>query len=288
MAVFLVFPKGKEKALTLSYDDGVDTDERMIELMEKYGVKCTFNINAGAFGREDAVRKEGQVHFRLSKRKAKELYNHPLCEVATHSYTHPRWNKLPTSVIMGEILDDRRGLEQLFGGIIRGHAYPYGSFTDEIVDILGKAGIAYARTTKTHHSFQLPNDWLRLGATCHHVDPVLGGLTERFVNGSVGEQEDGWLFYLWGHTYEFRRDDNWNVIENFFEKVSNNDNIWYATNIEVYEYITAWRSLVYSADGGSVYNPTATDVWVKVRRTLSSGSNIVAVPAGATVELMEK
>ena len=40
MKTCLLFPNGKEKALTLSYDDGVDTDVRFIELLEKFKIKC--------------------------------------------------------------------------------------------------------------------------------------------------------------------------------------------------------------------------------------------------------
>ena len=56
--------------------------------------------------------------------------------------------------------------------------------------------------------------------------------------------------------------------------------MWYTTNIEVFDYITDYRSLVYSVCGDKVYNPTATDVWVKF------GEKSVCVPAGKTVDVM--
>ena len=274
----LLFPGGKEKALTLSYDDGVDTDIRFLELLEKFNIKCTFNLNSGLFNPESSIRPEDQFFFHLTESQAKKLYNNPLCEVATHGFTHPFLNRQPTAQCMLEILKDRQTLEKLFGRIIRGHAYPFGTYNDDVVDILKQAGIVYARTTESHHSFKIPTDWLRMGATCHHNNPELMNLADKFINEDV-RNRDGWLFYLWGHTYEFRKDGNWNVIEGFFEKVSNNSNIWYATNIEVYEYVTAYRSLVYSADGDKVYNPTATDVWVKI------DGKTVSVPAGKTVNV---
>lgn len=278
MQTCLLFPDGKEKALTLSYDDGVDTDIRLIELLEKFNIKCTFNINAGCFSPEGSVRHEGQVHFRLPESEVKKLYDNPLCEVATHGFTHPHLNRLPNAQCMLEILKDRQVLEKLFGRIIRGHAYPFSAYSDNVVDILNQAGIVYARTVESHHSFRIPTDWLRMGATCHHNDKELMNLADKFINGNVGNN-DGWLFYLWGHTFEFRNNDNWNVIEEFFEKTANNSNVWYATNIEVYDYVTAYRSLVYSVDGDMVYNPTATDVWVKIN------GKAVSVPAGKTVKV---
>jgi len=276
MKACLLFPNGKEKALTLSYDDGVDTDIQFLELLEKYNIKCTFNISSGRFGAEGSVRAEDQVHFRLCESDVRKVYDNHFCEVATHSYTHPILASLSATECMSEIINDKQSLEKLFDKTICGHAYPYGAYNDNVVDILKQAGIVYARTTESHLSFKIPTDWLRMGATCHHNNSKLSELADKFINGAVGES-DGWLFYLWGHTYEFRQNDNWNVIIDFFEKVAKNENVWYATNIEVYEYVTAYRNLVYLSDETKVYNPSSTDVWVKIN------GNKVFVPAGKTV-----
>ena len=36
----------KKKAVTFSYDDGVTQDVHLVELLNKYDLKCTFNINS--------------------------------------------------------------------------------------------------------------------------------------------------------------------------------------------------------------------------------------------------
>ena len=41
----MLFPGKKRKVLTLSYDDGVEQDIRLVEIMKKHGLKGTFNIN---------------------------------------------------------------------------------------------------------------------------------------------------------------------------------------------------------------------------------------------------
>ena len=43
---YMRYPNGLGKAVTLSYDDGVQQDISMIALMKKYGVKGTFNLNS--------------------------------------------------------------------------------------------------------------------------------------------------------------------------------------------------------------------------------------------------
>lgn len=87
------------------------------------------------------------------------------------------------------------------------------------------------------------------------------------------------LFYLWGHSYEFNNDDNWNVIEDFASYIGNREDIWYATNIEICHYVKAFDSLHFGANGTFVYNPSAIDVY------LNDFSGEVIVPAGETVKL---
>ena len=253
---FMRYPGGLSKALTLSYDDGVKQDIRMIEILDKYGIKCTFNINSGCFS------KDGDTSRRMTRERALELYKNSPHEVAVHAYTHPFLESLPTAQAAVEVLEDRRQLEKMFGGVIRGMAYPFGTYNDDVVNVLRVSGIAYARTTKSTEKFDLPNDWLRLPATCHHNNPRLMELAKDFVNKKVTNAPR--LFYLWGHTYEFDDRDNWNVIEEFCQEVANKDDIWYATNIEIYDYVTAFNRLLWAIDMSAVHNPSAVSVWVAV------------------------
>lgn len=273
----LRFPGGKKKAFTMSYDDGVQQDVRLIEIMRKNGVKGTFNIGAGLFAEEGTVYPEGQVHRRMTLNECLKAYEGNDIEVAIHGYTHPFLESIPSSNAVIEIIQDRKGLEDAFGTIIRGMAYPFGTHSDSVVDILRLCGVAYSRTVEAHHNFSMPKDWLRLGATCHHNDPMLMELCEKFIDGKV--TRDPWLFYLWGHAYEFEGADNWHVIERFLEKLGNRDDIWYATNIEIYDYVKASEQLLYSADASMVSNPTFTDIWMEI------DGRFICFPAGKTTHL---
>ena len=259
--LFMRFPGGVPKALTLSYDDGVEQDIKLMEILDKNGLKCTFNINGGIDIPEDKVYAPGTIHRRMTKKRMIELYANSGHEVAVHSYTHPFLETLPPVAITQEIFEDRKELERMFGHPIRGMAYPMGTFSDTVVDVLKVTGIAYSRTTRVTRDFKIPSDWLRLDATCHHNDPQLMTLAEKFVTSSAGQHPK--LFYLWGHSYEFEANDNWDVIEKFAEYVGGKEDIWYATNIEIYDYIEAYNRLQWSADMTMVHNPSAISVWIK-------------------------
>ena len=116
----LRFPEGKSKAFTLSYDDGVIQDKRLIALFDQYGVKGTFNLNSGAFGQTDQYSHLKVQHSKILKNEVAEIYqNH---EIACHTVTHPDLAALPSSAILYEVITDRKNLEELSGRIVRGMA----------------------------------------------------------------------------------------------------------------------------------------------------------------------
>lgn len=253
--IFMRFPGGKAKALTLSYDDGVRQDIRLIEIMKAHGLKGTFNLNSGLYSPEGT---DGKTSRRMTRQKVLETYTHSGIEVAVHSATHPHLNELPVNLCTYEVLLDRMRLEKEFKTIIRGMAYPFGTYNDEVVSSLKQCGIVYARTTKTTEKFDLPTDWLRLQTTCHHNNPRLMDLAKTFVEQPYKRSPK--LFYLWGHSYEFDDNDNWHVIEQFAQYIGGREDIWYATNIEIYDYVTAYSHLVFSMDQKQVYNPTGLEL----------------------------
>ena len=74
MRIFMRFPEERAKALTLSYDDGVVQDERMIALLDKNGIKATFNLNSGLYPPADKVFPEGEPNRKMTMDKAAALY----------------------------------------------------------------------------------------------------------------------------------------------------------------------------------------------------------------------
>lgn len=276
-SIFMRFPGGKSKALTLSYDDGVEQDIRLMEIMKQYGLKGTFNLNSGLYAPEGMEYAPGTIHRRMSRQQVTELYKDSGMEVAVHALTHPFLEQLPANLCTYEVMQDRANLEEQFGCLVRGMAYPFGTYNDRVVDCLKASGIVYSRTVIASEKFDIPRDWLRLEATCHHSNPRLMELAEKFV-----EEENNrtpWLFYLWGHSYEFERDDCWDIIEKFAEYTGGREDIWYATNMEIYEYVEAYDRLVFAVNGQKVYNPTSHTLYFEREEA------VYCVHAGETLKM---
>lgn len=271
------YPGGLAKALTFSYDDGVEQDQELIRILNEYGMKGTFNLNSGLYAPEGQQWPEGQVHRRMTRQQCIDLYKDSGHEVAVHCLKHQSLPGLFEAAMTQEVMADRINLENEYGGMIRGMAYPFGTFDDAAVEVLRSCGILYARTVIATHNFDIPEDWLRLSATCHHSDPQLMALADKFLQ--MQPDAESQLFYLWGHSYEFEADNNWHVIREFCSKMAGQKDIWYATNGEIFEYLEAWRRLVSSADGKRVYNPTVTMLW------LQDGEGVKSIAPGETISI---
>ncbi len=259
---YMRFPDGKCKALTFSYDDGVKADKRLLQVLAKYNLKGTFNLNSRLFDCRC-------WHDRMDEEGTYAAFCDCGQEIALHGARHIFMDKVPLCEAVKEVLDNRDYLENKFGKIVRGMAYAYGGYNDNIKRVLADLGVAYARTTKSTYGFEIPTDWLELNPTCHHTEKELAPLADKFFGGSPLKEfkhREPWLFYVWGHSYEFDDDNNWEVIESLCRRASENkDDIWFATNIEIYDYVQAYNRLVFSLDGERVCNPSALEVWLELR-----------------------
>lgn len=263
--IYACFPGGKHKVLTMSYDDGKLEDRRLVELFNKHGIKATFNLNAGIL--HDPVR--------IPQSEYQELYKGH--EVACHTFSHPTISRCPLASVAQEVLEDRKCLEAIMGYPVRGLAYPNGSHSKEIRDMLPALGIRYARVVGDTDDFAMPEDFMQWKATCHHNHNLLEN-GKRFVE--LNKKQYLYMMYVWGHSYEFTNADNWEVIEQFCELVGEKDDIWYATNIEIVDYLDVVNMAQYAADGSFVYNPCAQSLWIRV-----DDESIIEVKGGQQVWL---
>jgi len=228
--------QGKLKAVTFSYDDGVTQDVRLIEMLNKYNLKCTFNINSGLLGTGKILIREGKriAHYKVRPEDVKYIYEGH--EVAAHTLTHP---KLPTkdeAEIIRQVEEDRLALSDLVQYEVIGMAYPGGGVNndDRVAEIVkNHTGVRYARTITNTDSFDIQKNLYRFNPNVYHIMEYerLMELGRKFVQLEPDKPQ---IFYIWGHSYEMDyKTQHWSRLEDFFRMISNRDDIFYGTNAEV-------------------------------------------------------
>ncbi len=218
------------KAFTLSYDDGVTQDRRFIELLNRYNLKCTFNLNSGKNPSNSYWQFEKTPVTAMDLTKCKALYaGH---EIALHGTKHVTAIGLSDEQLEVEFGQDKLTLESIFDTTIHGAAYAFGKYDANTQAYLSSIGIQYARKGGKTLDFSVSKDMLAYTPTCHHADENLFDLAERFIQLETDEPQ---IFYLWGHSYEFDGRHDWDRIESFFKMISGHADIFYGTNYEVFK-----------------------------------------------------
>ena len=245
---------GKLKAITFSMDDYVPQDLRFMGILDKYGLKCTFNVNAGAIGvdaervafvfsgDDNPITVNGKPCHKETVKKphlrVKDFDKFTGHEIAGHTLTHKVLTNLDDSTIEVQVEEDRLALERLTGRKVVGLAYPGGGkgpiYDERVAKVLKeKTGVKYARTNGQSFNFELPTDLYQLEMTMHFANfEKLMELAKEFIETDFGRPV---IFSIWGHTYEM--DDAytpWEEVEEFCKFISGKDDIFYGTNEEVY------------------------------------------------------
>ena len=222
------------KILTFSYDDGTKQDIRLAELFHKYGMKATFNLNSGLFGREkELIRCDVPVRWdQIQANDVKHVYEGH--EVAAHTLTHPLLPKQTDEEVIRQVEEDRRALSALCGYEVVGFAYPGGgtNYTPHVAQLIREhTGVRYARTILPSYSFEKQENLFEFQPTVHHFESwdKLFALGEQFL--SLPADADA-TFYVWGHSFEFDIYDDWGRFEEFLQMMANKKDIHYLTNKE--------------------------------------------------------
>ncbi len=215
-----------DKIVTLSFDDGPIQDVRFIEMLNKYNIKATFNLNSEFLGLDGT---------KVKKEDVRTLYSGH--EVAGHTLTHPLLPATEKAEIIRQVEVDRLNLSELAGYEVIGFAYPCGgvNFNREVADIIkNNTGVKYARTIKDNFSFVPQTDLYVFEPT---VRPTADynkffEITEKFLTLNCAEPS---LFYVWGHTFEFDMDNSWGRFEEWCKLISSAEDISFCTNKEAFE-----------------------------------------------------
>lgn len=226
--------QSKRKAVTFSYDDGTVQDIHLIELMNKYGLKGTFNLNSAQLGTHPIrAAKNGMrnCRYRLHPEDVKYVYEGH--EVAAHTLTHPHLHELDDAEIIRQVEQDRLNLSELVGYEVVGLAYPFDEPDERITRLVREhTGIKYARAVKSTPSFDVQSNLYHFAPNAHSFRHEL--MMERAKAFLESDSDQPQILYIWGHAYEFDlSSDAWVKIEELFQLIGNRDDIFYGTNAEV-------------------------------------------------------
>lgn len=258
---FMRFPGGHSRAVTFSLDDGVQQDIRFIGLLKKYNLYGTFNLNSARFISREHRYPEGTVWRAMVEDDVTPTYSDPHCGVACHSAHHPTLLNAGEAEIADELLSDRMALEQRFGRPITGLAIPNGPYDETSIKVGKLCGLTYMRAASSSYGYEFPQELCPFQPTAHFLDEKLPFIANEFLEKPC--IENPYLLYIWGHTYNLdEHEDAWERVEALMKQISNKDNVWYATDEEIFAYSQKFALLEKSVDGHRIYNPTDTTLWI--------------------------
>lgn len=261
--IYLRFPGGMPKCATFSFDDGLKRDERTVDILLENGQKGTFFLVSGYLDKYNNIN---------TKEDAKELYSQSGLEVANHSVTHRGLSTLSSSEQNTEVASAQAELKALFNTAPIGFAYPNGDSNLTDYSCLKNNGIKYARTAGFDKNLNLPKDWLHWEPTGQCIATHINKAFEDFIK--IKQTTEPKLFYMWGHSYDFDNNNCWGTLEYICSTLAEQDNVWAATNGEVYNYCTAFDKL--QVTDTNIHNASSTDLW------FSYSLKIYKIKAGAT------
>lgn len=231
-----------KKYFTLSFDDGITQDRRVIEILHKYGVKCaTFNINSGLLGASwnwvgQRLGNGALTHIRFTREELESgIYDG--FEIAAHSLQHHSFKNFDDNpeLFAHHVLADVNNLKDIFGVAPIGMAWPGGDteYTEKSIEILrDHTDIKYARAANPHYKFTLPRRFLKWHPTCSIMSESCIKLAKKFVDAECTQDM---LFYAWTHSYELDNENLWNRLEALLEIITAHEDIVLVTNGEFYE-----------------------------------------------------
>lgn len=199
------------KILIFSFDDGTVYDKRFVELLNKYNIRATFNVNSGL---EDFVW-YFEDRFPIQRQKLSETVEmYRGHEIASHSLHHHWLNSLTPPQLSREIGEDAESLKQLFGLEEIGFAVPFTACGEREIRIIRKL-VRYIRLSAFSDSFDLPEDPYHIPIHALYNDGDIYDKLQRFAASELPVS----LFVIAGHSYEFEVFDHWQFIEGVIQYI---------------------------------------------------------------------
>lgn len=251
------YPNGKRKAFNITYDDGVLQDIRFVELLNKYKLKGTFNLNSQLMEEEfEWTHENGMVVKRLSVNATRDLYNGH--EIASHTLTHPYLHDKTEEQLFWEIGEDKRRLEQLFGREVAGFGVPFDYYDEKIASCVRKCGFEYSRMSEETRGYSPWQDSFFWRCGIFHLAPEL----DNYVDGFFSTDKELALCQIVGHSYDLDAEDMWETMEGIFRRVAEDQNVQSMTHLEIVRYLGAMQQAEITEN--TVHNRSNCCLWFDV------------------------
>lgn len=257
------YPGGKVKAFNVSYDDGVIQDIRFVELLNRYGLKGTFNLNYGLLRSGFTWQHEcGMTVRRIPEAEINRVYEGH--EIASHSFTHPYFDSMSEMEILKELGADKFFLERLTGREVAGYATPFYYYSHLMADCVRHCGFEYARISEESNDYSVPEDFYRWRGSKFHWDEDL----EDFVRGFLETRQELAVCQLVGHSYDLDVVNLWETMERICRWISDSGEVWAATHLEIVRYLKAMNRVRIS--DREINNESSAELWFAVNDQIIS------------------
>lgn len=251
------YPQGKTKAFNITYDDGILQDVRFVALMNKYGLKGTFNLNSQLMEQEfEWVHPNGMIVKRLSTDAVLHLYDGH--EIAAHTLTHPFLNDKSDAELQWEIGEDKRRLEALFGREVAGFGVPFHFYDERIAECVRSCGFEYGRNSELTHDYSPWQDPYFWSCGVFHLEKEL----DEFVEGFFQTDEELALCQIVGHSYDLDAENLWDKMERILARMAGDDSVCTMTHLELVRYLRAMEQAVVGKD--RIENASSKTLWFLV------------------------
>ena len=200
------------KYFLLSFDDGTVYDKRFVDLLNRYGIKGTFNLNSGL---EDYVwyyEDRFPVRRQILSETVEQYRGH---EIASHSLHHHWLNTLSPPQISREIGEDCKTLRNIFGLKEIGFGVPFTACTEREIKLIRKY-VRYIRLSEFADSFALPKDPYHIPIHALYNDEDIRKKITRFAASDL----ENALFVMAGHSYELEVLGHWGYMEELLKFIS--------------------------------------------------------------------
>ena len=201
----------RKKIFLFSFDDGTVWDGRLVELLNRCGIKGTFNLNSGL---EDFVwqfEDRFPVRRQVLSQIGDQYRGH---EIASHSLHHHRLDSLTPPQLRREVEEDATRLKEVFDLEEIGFGVPYTVCNEREVKIIRKL-VRYIRLSEFSDSFALPEDEYHIPIHGLYNDPDIRQKLRLCAQSDLPVS----LFVMAGHSYELEALGHWEYLEELLQFV---------------------------------------------------------------------